>query len=81
MHEEYKFPRTLHLPGSDVVDTDRSLSWDDVATFCHDCEVVIQEKLDGACVGVYFADEVPVLLKRGGLIGTREKDQYNLFRS
>jgi hypothetical protein len=70
------------LPGSNVADTDRSLTSEEVAALCRDCEIVVQEKLDGTCVGVFFEeDESAVLLKRGGVIGHREKDQYNVFRS
>jgi len=80
--QQYKFPRTPHLPGSNVVDTDRSLTSKEVAVLCRDCEVVIQEKLDGTCVGLFFDEaDTPVLLKRGGIIGHREKDQYNVFRT
>jgi len=80
--QQYKFPRTPHLPGSNVVDADRSLSSEEVAVLCRDYEVVIQEKLDGTCVGLFFEDaDSPVLLKRGGVIGHREKDQYNVFRT
>ena len=82
MQEVYKFPRTPHLPGSNVVDADRSLTSEEVAVLCRDCEVVIQEKLDGTCVGLFFEDaDSSVLLKRGGVIGHREKDQYNVFRT
>lgn len=64
------------------MDTDRSLTSEEVAVLCRDCEVVIQEKLDGTCVGLFFDEaDTPVLLKRGGIIGHREKDQYNVFRS
>ncbi len=82
MDQQYKFPRTPHLPGSNVVDTDRSLTFEEVAVLCRDFEVVIQEKLDGTCVGLFFDEtDKPVLLKRGGEIGNRERDQYNLFRT
>lgn len=65
-----------------MVDTDRSLTTEEVTALCRDCEIVLQEKLDGTCVGVFFEeDESAVLLKRGGFIGHREKDQYNVFRS
>lgn len=80
--QQYTFPRTPHLPGSNVVDTDRSLTSEEVAALCRDCEIVIQEKLDGTCVGVFLGeDKSAVLLKRGGIIGHREKDQYNVFRT
>ena len=65
-----------------MVDADRSLSSEEVAVLCRDYEVVIQEKLDGTCVGLFFDEaDSPVLLKRGGVIGHREKDQYNVFRT
>ena len=78
----YQFPRTPHLPGSCVTDDDRTMSSEELETLCSDCEVVIQEKLDGTNVGVFFEEEgLPVCQKRAGLLSTREKDQYNVFRN
>eukprot|EP01105_Mastigella_eilhardi_P011649 TRINITY_DN2681_c0_g1_i2.p2 TRINITY_DN2681_c0_g1~~TRINITY_DN2681_c0_g1_i2.p2 ORF type:complete len:226 (-),score=18.69 TRINITY_DN2681_c0_g1_i2:42-719(-) len=89
----YKFPRTPHIAGSAVVDDDCVLSAQQLKaqlqSLCHPAghsfAAVIQEKVDGANVGVHFEDEehrwLPTCQKRGGVIGTHEKAQYNVFQS
>jgi len=77
---EYPFPRTPHLSGSSVADDDRTLSMKQVKELCGACEVVLQEKLDGTLAGVFFdVSDQPILQKRAGLLGSREKPQYNVF--
>ena len=80
---EYRFPRTPHLPGSLVIDDDRTLSEAELEVLCRSCEAIVQEKLDGANCSVFFeAGGQPVCQKRAGPIGVRkEKDQYNWFRN
>jgi hypothetical protein len=79
---EYQFPRTPHLSGSSVVDDDRTMPTEQAAELCRTCEVVLQEKLDGTLVGVFFDESgQPVCQKRAGLLTVREKPQYNVFRN
>lgn len=77
-----RFPRIPHVPGSSVIDDDRILQPAEIAELCASCDVVVQEKLDGANVGVMVDDEGRVVcLKRAGLIGLRrEHAQYGFFR-
>jgi hypothetical protein len=78
----YAFPRTPHLPGSSVEDDDRTLAREELDALCRTCEVVLQEKVDGTNVGVFFLSEgQPVCQKRAGLLTSREKKQYNVFRN
>ena len=83
----FKFPRTEHLSGSTVVDDDVSIP---ASQFLKPLQLnpnlrlVVQEKVDGANVGVHFDYSVsewePLMQKRGGLIETSEKPQYDVFR-
>ncbi len=78
----FKFPRTPHLPGSAVIDDDRVIAAKEVDRMCSFGKVVLQEKLDGCNVGVFFAEKNrPVCQKRAGLLEVREKEQYNAFRN
>jgi len=78
----YAFPRTPHLPGSQVADDDGTMAQGELDELCRSCEVVLQEKLDGANVGVFFRSaSEPVCQKRAGLLAGREKQQYNAFRN
>jgi RNA ligase len=78
----WKYPRTHHLMGSEVVDDDKSVSTKSLQTLLDNEHVlVVQEKVDGANVGVHFVAEWQVvLLKRAGEIGQGEKPQYEVFR-
>lgn len=77
----YDFPRTLHIPGSSVVDDDRTMEREDLNALCRTCEVVLQEKVDGTAVGIFFQSESqPVFQKRAGLLAGRKK-QYSIFRN
>lgn len=81
--EFFPFPRTPHLAGSAVVDDDevvdeaalRYLLEDSAGAATSDKDegltVVVQEKMDGTNVSVYFEDEwQPVLQKRSGIISS-----------
>lgn len=78
----YKFPKTPHIGGSSVVDDDESITPTQLkALFSKGKRIIIQEKVDGANVSVHFEQEwVPIPQKRSGLILTKEKQQYNVFR-
>jgi hypothetical protein len=79
---EFPFPRTPHLPGSAVVDDDRCIAPAEIRRLCETCDVVVQEKLDGANGSIFFESEgQPIVQKRSGRIGQHEKEQYNRFRS
>jgi len=81
----YKFPKTPHVAGSSTVDDDEVLPASQLSsagtTFPGAERVVIQEKVDGANVGVHFEEQwSPLIQKRGGLVATNEKPQYSVFR-
>jgi hypothetical protein len=87
----YKFPRTEHLgSNSEIVDDDRSIPADAFfALFLNPAvqpadgtlRLVVQEKVDGANVGVHFEQEYdPIVQKRSGVIGAGEQRQFNVFR-
>jgi len=81
----YKFPRTPHLAGSEVVDDDEVVDQKTLMTALSlnpDLKIIVQEKMDGTNVSLYFEEEwVAVPQKRAGLIGTGEKPQYDVFRN
>jgi hypothetical protein len=80
--QAYSFPRTPHICGSSVADDDRMLAQEDLDTLCRSCEVVLQEKVDGTNVGIFFQSAgQPVCQKRAGLLAGRERQQYNVFRN
>eukprot|EP01094_Clydonella_sp_ATCC50884_P023157 TRINITY_DN5487_c0_g1_i1.p1 TRINITY_DN5487_c0_g1~~TRINITY_DN5487_c0_g1_i1.p1 ORF type:complete len:236 (-),score=77.51 TRINITY_DN5487_c0_g1_i1:401-1108(-) len=81
----YKYPRTPHIgSASKVVDDDKVLPCAPFFRGLSDTAlVVVQEKVDGANVGVHFEEEggwPPVVQKRSGVIGHGEKRQYDVFR-
>lgn len=78
-----RFPRIPHLPNSAVIDDDRVMEPAEIAELCASCQVVVQEKVDGANVGIMFDDDGRfVCLKRAGVIGQRrERPQYGFFRN
>ncbi|KAL6060352.1 putative DNA ligase III [Balamuthia mandrillaris] len=80
----FKFPRTPHVAGSEVVDDDEVVGESALFSMVEnkDVTVVVQEKMDGTNVSVHFEEEwVPVAQKRSGIIGTGEKRQYDVFRN
>lgn len=84
MQTFYPFPRTLHLPGSVVIDSDRTTSLSELQRLCDECEIIIQEKIDGANVSVYASDQgTPVCQKRSGLIDAagKQREQYAFYRN
>jgi len=77
--------RTPHVAGSATVDDDEVLPASQLATagssFKGATRVVIQEKVDGANVGIHFEEQwSPIVQKRGGIVGASEKPQYSVFR-
>ncbi|KAH3744462.1 RNA ligase [Pelomyxa schiedti] len=87
----HKFPRTPHMAGSAVVDDDEVVTPSQVAATIAAARttsasqlplsLVVQEKVDGANVGVYFLSQWNVVCqKRGDIIHAHEKPQYNVFR-
>lgn len=74
--------------GSEVVDDDASVKESEVsgAALCGGGDgglrLTLQEKIDGSNVSVHFeAEWQPVIQKRSGLIGSGEKQHYDVFRS
>src|SRR3989338_1581866 len=84
----YKYPKTLHLLGSEVVDDDESveisgLQFKKEEDQGIEVKLIVQEKVDGANVGLHFRGEwEPLIQKRSGLIeeSQGEKRQYEVFR-
>lgn len=79
----YRFPKTLHLEGSDIVDDDQFVSFSSLRSSIlnQKTKLVIQEKVDGANVGIHFEQEwEPIMQKRSDLLQTKEKPQYDVFK-
>ena len=82
----YKFPKTPHIEGSNVVDDDEIINVGSMKTlFKKGVKMVIQEKVDGANVSIHFLDEdnkySPIVQKRSGLVEQKgEHEQYEQFR-
>ena len=80
----YKFPKTPHLEGSDIVDDDEIINFSQLK-FNKTNKIIAQEKVDGANVSVHFLNESnkynPIVQKRSGLIEQKgEHEQYEQFR-
>jgi hypothetical protein len=88
----YKFPKTDHVSGSSVVDDDNVMSLNQLQMVGK--RIIIQvkdlirllsnlkEKVDGANVSVHFEEEwQPIIQKRSGVLSTKEKPQYDVFRN
>eukprot|EP00727_Mastigamoeba_balamuthi_P003576 m51a1_g13215 hypothetical protein (242) ;mRNA; r:117-1168 len=87
----YKFPRTPHFAGSTVDgDDDQVLTSAQVAAALSSWQarrlrVVVQEKIDGANVGLHYDPDSPawqpLCQKRSGVLGQHERPQYDVFRT
>ncbi len=81
----FKYPKTVHMSGSSVVDDDVVVNPNDWKILLKNGigkKIVVQEKVDGANVGVHFEQEwMPIIQKRSGLVGTSEKPQYDVWRN
>ena len=76
-----KYPRTPHLSGSRLQEGDEDLSQIPFSSL-KGKQIVIEEKIDGANVGISFSAEGDLLLQSRGhylLGGSRERD-YDLFK-
>src|SRR5437868_2831631 len=76
-----KFPRTPHLIGSRGTDDDRHLSVAQSARLIADPSLIVEEKLDGANVGIHFTPAGRMVLQcRGHEITAGMHPQYDLFK-
>lgn len=76
-----KYPRTPHLFGSRGTDDDKHLSDADSAGMLADASLIVEEKLDGANVGLHFDRKGKLILQcRGHLITEGMHPQYDLFK-
>ena len=50
-----KYPRTPHLFGSEGTDDDKYLDEKESTDFLADTSLIVEEKIDGANVGIHFA--------------------------
>lgn len=77
-----KYPRTRHIQGSKLQHGDHDLSqipWIEIK----DKHIVVEEKVDGANVGISFDDNNTLKLQSRGhyLIGGPREKQFELFKS
>eukprot|EP01118_Nematostelium_gracile_P016185 TRINITY_DN6645_c0_g1_i1.p1 TRINITY_DN6645_c0_g1~~TRINITY_DN6645_c0_g1_i1.p1 ORF type:complete len:228 (-),score=44.63 TRINITY_DN6645_c0_g1_i1:18-701(-) len=80
--EFFKFPKTEHMAGSCVVDDDLSMEASQLMLVGAGKRLIIQEKVDGSNVSIHFNGPWdPVIQKRSGLLATKEKPQYDVFRN
>lgn len=78
---EIAFPRTPHLFGSTGTDDDRYLCAEASHRFLNDPSLIVEEKLDGANVGIHFQSDGEFVLQTKGLrIAHGMHRQYELFR-
>jgi ATP-dependent RNA circularization protein (DNA/RNA ligase family) len=74
----YKFPRTPHLfvlPGLNIRD-DKILSEEDASLFFKTNMVIVEEKVDGANVGISFDNNELKLQNRGNYIQPNSEPQF-----
>jgi len=76
-----KYPRTPHLFGSKGTSDDKHLGQRQSQQFVADKSLIVEEKLDGANVGIHFseADEL-VIQCRGHLLTEGMHPQYDLLK-
>jgi hypothetical protein len=76
-----KFPRTPHLFGSTGTSDDRFLDEQQSLEFLDNDSLIVEEKIDGANVGIHISDERKLILQcRGHLITEGMHGQYDLFK-
>ncbi len=78
MTTEYKFPRTSHLTwlGEESPRTDKVFSPDERASFLRH-PLVVEEKIDGANVGISFGSSLgPVVRNRGTILKAGSHPQF-----
>ena len=76
-----KYPRTPHLFGSKGTDDDKHLGESESQRFIADNSLIVEEKLDGANVGIHFHSDGQMILQcRGHQITERTHRQYDLFK-
>lgn len=78
---EIAFPRTPHLFGSTGTNDDRYLCAEASHRFLSDQSLIVEEKLDGANVGIHFQSDGELILQAKQLrIADGMHRQYELFR-
>jgi len=75
-----KYPTIYHLPTSKMSRDDKRLDDEQVEVLMQTHPLHISEKVDGAVVGIQMQDNTPLLMKRGGIIGTGEHVQFQDFK-
>jgi len=76
-----KYPRTPHLFGSRGTDDDKHLGQEESLEFIADSSLIVEEKLDGANVGIHLTSAGRLVLQcRGHEITTGMHAQYDLFK-
>src|SRR5947209_185063 len=76
-----KYPRTPHLFGSKGTDDDKHLGREESEAFIDNPSLIVEEKLGGTNVGIYFAASGrKVLQRRGHKITEGMHPQYDLFK-
>ena len=82
MEKIIKYPRTKHLQGSKIQSGDEDLN---LIAFSEikNKNIVIEEKVDGANVGISFSSSGELLLQSRGhfLVGGYRERHYNLFKT
>ncbi len=76
-----KYPRTPHLFGSTGTSDDKHLGEQESLRILSDESLIVEEKLDGANVGIHFAEPDELILQcRGHEITEGMHPQFDLFK-
>lgn len=76
-----KYPRTPHVFGSQGTSDDRRLGIKESQLLISDTGLVVEEKVDGANVGIHFGhDQIPILQCRGHVIEGGSHPQFDLLK-
>jgi hypothetical protein len=76
-----KFPRTPHLFGSIGTSDDKYLNERESLAFLANESLIVEEKVDGANVGIHFSSDGGLVLQcRGHLITEGMHPQFDLFK-
>lgn len=80
MDKIIKYPRTPHLYGSFVKDDDKVISKDKSLSLIQNTNLIIEEKVDGSNVGIFFTEGKLYIQSRGHVLRGNDHPSFDLFK-
>jgi len=81
MDKIIKYPRTPHLYGSHVHDDDKVISEDKSLSLIQNTSLVIEEKVDGSNVGIFFTKSKLYIQSRGHILRGNDHPSFDMFKA